>query len=180
MSGEMSDMTRQRNTERELERLNYVLDVYGGDSNRWPEQDRLGLKDLLTHDAAARRLVREARMLDLLIENSELEAPVQQSGDLALLSNRIMAQARAEKQPAQRTYPRHARVTAIAQRPSRSHLWQAATLMAACLVTGIMVGSSGLVLSPTEQVTEISSFDETITGLLADEELTIFVGEDII
>lgn len=177
MSGEMSDMT---NRERELERLSYVLDVYGGDIKRWPEQDRIGLRDLLSHDAEAQRLVREARMLDLMIESCELEAPVQQPGDLALLSSRVMARARAEKQPAKRSYPRHPNVAAIVHRPSRAQLWQAATLMAACLVTGIMVGSSGLLLSPTEQVTEISSFDETLTGFPADEELTFFVGEDII
>lgn len=176
----MSDMTRQQNRNRELGRLSHVLDVYGGDARRWPEQDRLGLRDLLAHDAEARRLLREARMLDLLIESSDLEASVAQSDDLELLSNRIMAQARAEKQLTKRSYPRQANVTANVQRSSRRQLWQAATLMAACLVTGIMVGSSGLVLSPTEQVTEISSFDETLTGLLADEELTFFVGEDII
>lgn len=176
----MSDMTRQQNRDRELDRLSHVLDVYGGDAGRWPEQDRLGLRDLLADDAEARRLLQEAHMLDLLIESSDLEASVAPSDDLALLSNRIMAQVRAEKQPAKRAYSTHATIAVIAQRPSRSQLWQAATLMAACLVTGIMVGSSGLVLSPTAQVTEISSFDETITGLLADEELTFFVGEDII
>lgn len=177
----MKDMTSQQNREREFDRLRYLLDVYGGDSKRWPEQELPGLTDLLEHDAEAQRLVDHARMLDLMIEGCELKAPSLPPRDLALLSNRIVAQARADKQQTQiQSSPRYVKATPAVLRPTRSQMWRAATLMAACLVVGIMVGRSGLLLSPTAQVTEVSSYDETLTGLSADDELTFFVGEDII
>lgn len=170
-------MTSEQNRQRELERLRYVLDVYGGDRNRWPARERLSVAPLLAEDAAAQRLLKEAQVLDEIIENCQLSSPRSDSKRMSDLTDRIMARALAEKKQDASFSP--VPPNPASYRSLRARVWQAATLMAACLVTGIMVGQSGLVSSPVEQTSEVSSLDdETLTSSLSDDGFVFFVEED--
>ncbi|CFX31861.1 protein of unknown function [Candidatus Filomicrobium marinum] len=170
-------MTSEQNRQRDMERLRYLLEVYGGDRDRWPARERLSVAAFLAEDAAAQRLLREACVLDDVIMNCQLPSGRSDSMRLNDLGDRIMARALAEKRQAasfRQTLPNVRSYQSV-----RARLWQAATLMAACLVTGIMVGQSGLVASPVEQTSEVSSLDEeTFTTSLADDGFVIFAEED--
>lgn len=170
-------MTSEQNRQRDMERLRYLLEVYGGDRNRWPARERLSVAVLLTEDAEAQRLLREACVLDDVIMTCQLPSGRPDSKRLNDLGDRIMARALAEKNQSASFSSTPSNVRPY--QSVRARLWQAATLMAACLVTGIMVGQSGLVASPVAQTSEVSSLDEeTFTTSLAEDGFVFFVEED--
>jgi hypothetical protein len=95
---------------------------------------------------------------------------------MARLSNRILAQAQ-QRQSAPAGEQR-SRIVQLKRRQSR--IWQAAGLLAACLVIGIMVGRSGVLLADGAQVADTGSVEDSLAGLLPDEGLIFFPEEDMI
>lgn len=174
-------MTSEQGRQRDIERLQELLDVYGGDRDRWPLHERRSVAELLAQDRQAQQLVRDARVFDLMIESCQLQSPSRQkqSKELAHLSDRILAQVQAEKEPIGPAHQQRYRAVPIS-RPVRTRMWQAVSLLAACLVIGIMVGRSGVLLADGAQVAEAGSVEDSLAGLLPDEGLIFFAEEDMI
>lgn len=167
-------MTQDLNESRkELQR---VLDTCGADRDRWPAHARPLLDRLLETDAASRRMLAEARALDRVLAS----APPPQAARMAGLADRIAAAAAA---PAQVEAPIEA-ATATAsilswrRKPAPVPVddvltarngWQAAGLIAACLLAGIYIGAGTSVLPLMEDVAEsvgiVAVYDPNTSGL---------------
>lgn len=121
------------------------LEISGADRTRWPAQERLRFAQLIAGNAEAQRLVAEAAALDRLLD----KAPAVDVAKLGGLVDRIVAAAEAEGQLA------GGNVISIAaarrQVEAKRHVpvygrssWRAGALLAASLVVGAFVGTSGL------------------------------------
>jgi len=71
------------------ERLQEILDAYGGDPRRWPVDERDAAEALCDASVAARHARDEACRLDTLLDR--LPAPAARPFDAALLAARVMA-----------------------------------------------------------------------------------------
>ena len=133
---------KDRNTE--LAALQSLLDSHGGDPGRWPAAVRQRFAALIASDGAARTLVAEARALDAVLMHAPVVSPVRRLA----LADRIIAIA--EDRPlasdvrgsvidlaARRGL--HSKPPLVRQRS----FWQAAGMMAASLIAGIVIGISG-------------------------------------
>lgn len=85
-------MTTRDDRKAGLERLQAVLDVNGGDRDRWPAAERIEMSRLIAADEEAARLFDEARALDRLLDR----APVLNDERLQALSSRILDAAAVE------------------------------------------------------------------------------------
>ena len=54
-------------TQKDMKRLEQVLEIFGADSDRWPVSERAELEALIEHDDQARRLIGEAHALSSLM-----------------------------------------------------------------------------------------------------------------
>lgn len=72
-----------------LERLTALIDAYGSDPRRWPEQEREAAQALLATSAAAQAQLREAATLDAL-----LAVKLPEVEPSAALRARVLAQTR--------------------------------------------------------------------------------------
>lgn len=75
-----------------IERLQALIDVHGGDRERWPAADRLEMARLIASDERAAALVAEAQAFERVLD----EAPSLPAERLAALTQRIVASARHE------------------------------------------------------------------------------------
>jgi len=180
-------MTKANNnmTLADFERL---LDVYGSDRTRWPVDARAGAGHLVARDRAARRLLIEAEALDRALERAPLASLARE----AALADRIAAAAprsprivRFDSSPsAQPPVESEGNVFQLAdlrgrrQWRSTTVLGGAASLLAASLAIGVMIGLSSLPqpLAPAAFDELSSLLGERGTHLLAqidplDEEL---------
>ena len=149
-----------------------LVDAWGGDPARWPEDVRDRIERITAGEpAAAQALLAEARALDRLIDHGR-EAPAVLSPKRRLaLADRIVATAVAEVQDTgdnvvmfrSRAVVRPAMVT--------RGQWRAAVVMAAGLVLGIYLGGS-ISLAPVLQ--EIAD----AIGIAADFEPTVVAAGD--
>lgn len=143
-----------------------LLDVFGGNSDRWPADRRAAAEALLAADPLAGRLQAEARALDRTLA----EAPRPGAGHVLMLAAEIaraasldpVATARplstgaavtadlsdgrvvAFPRPAAKTGSQHrqtAPATALPRR-QRTGSWQAAAALAASLVLGLAIGTT--------------------------------------
>ncbi|MGE0626594.1 MAG: hypothetical protein AB7O43_02125 [Hyphomicrobiaceae bacterium] len=125
-----------------------LLETWGGEQGRWPAPAVARLTELRRSVPEAARLIAEAHALDQTLDAVAKSVPA----DAAALADRIMAAAMASEAPRTSarvirlpvrkvgSSPSAARVPVLLPRPAR---WQqAATLMAACLMAGILVGGS--------------------------------------
>jgi ferric-dicitrate binding protein FerR (iron transport regulator) len=103
------------------ERFEVLLDAYGADFRRWPEDSRAAGEAFTAQDAEAASLLREAQALDRALSLAD-DAP-----DTSALASRILA-----------TAPR--RRSAFDTR--------AALALAACAVFGVVLGYGGGMLAP--------------------------------
>lgn len=162
--------------------LQRVLDTYGADRDRWPAHDRPLLDRLLETDALSRRTLAEARALDRVLDS----APLPQGARMAGLADRIMAAAAAPA-PAPVAAPVPVAATASILPWRRKPVpalvdpvpvddaltartgWQAAGLIAACLLAGIYIGAGSNVLPLMEDVAEsvgiVAVYDPNTSGL---------------
>lgn len=137
----------------EIERLEAVIDVYGGDRDRWPAVERLELARLLASDREARQILSEARALDSVLDH----APALPAASQEALVRAIVSAARAEGRPPiadsgaasnSRTYGRGGTVRSSRSwsRPPMavSGALRSAALLAASLVLGMFAGATFL------------------------------------
>lgn len=150
--------------------LQRVLDTYGGDRNRWPAHVRAPLERLIETDAASRRMLAEERALDRVLAKAPVPSPERSSQ----LADRIMAAAGAPAEAAQ-----SGRVIAWPRRRSQPvpaddvltprTAWQAAGLIAACLLAGIYLGSGSNILPLMQDVAAsvgiVAELDPNTSGL---------------
>lgn len=139
-----------------------LLDLYGGEPARWPEADRAAATRLIETSVAAKRAWQEAQALELVLAR----APVVDAARRAPLTDRIVAAALAKPRVAEAATDRSAgNVIALSQRRPREPLsrpmtgaaaaiamprrsvWQAAAVLAASLMMGMMFGTTDLVSS---------------------------------
>lgn len=153
-------MTEKSELRRELEAFEEFLARHGTDRTRWPAPDRLSFASLVATSPDARRMLREAEMLDRLLDL----APAGASGTSALADRILAAAFEDETSVAAQTQPAVDR-SVLAQRPkaapppaslpSRWQIeWRAMGVLAASLVIGTLSGLSG-------------EFDATVTSVLS-------------
>ena len=147
--------------------LGRMLDVWGADLGRWPQDRRQAAERLLAESGEARRLLAEARCLDAVLARASEPDPAR----LARLADRIVGAARSEAAGAlhpdrrrdnvvpltlPRPGPRPMPAALQAVRPAiprTRSVWPTAGVLAASLGLGLLVGS--LVIPPTT----VSAFD---------------------
>lgn len=149
-------MTNAETRKTEIEALTALLDVCGADRTRWPARARLRFASLIVEDSTARRLVSEARALDRLLDTApQIGAARQQA-----LADRIVETAVTQGRGVRsgQGAPVNSPVVAFPGRSLRkSSVWQAAALLAASLLLGIVVGTSGRLQLSADQLAGLSS-----------------------
>jgi hypothetical protein len=81
-----------RQTRVDIERLKVLVEVHGGDRERWPAAERLEMARLVAHDKEAAAVVAEAQALDRVLDL----APALDEDRLAALTQKIVGAAQAE------------------------------------------------------------------------------------
>jgi hypothetical protein len=129
-----------------------LLEVYGSDRTRWPAEARAGAGHLVARDRAARRLLVEAEALDRALER----APLPSLALEAALADRITAAAprsprivRSGGTPAAQALAegnvlRPAALRGRQPGRGRTALGGAASVLAASLAIGVLIGLSSL------------------------------------
>jgi len=141
-------MTENRKTEiDELKALERLLESHGSDRTRWPAPDRLRFAPLLAANEQARRRLAEAQALDRLLDL----APEPRT-NRSTLADRIVAAASKEAAGRQvirlpqrgvRSVLGAAGARAFGSESMRSGQWAGGALLAASLVLGLFMGTSG-------------------------------------
>jgi hypothetical protein len=140
-------MNGQHDREDELAALSRVLDAFGSDPSRWPAGAADRFQPLLAAVPAARALLAEARALERVLDR----APCPSRERLQGLTERIVAAAIAGRPEGARTPDSGGRVIALPVRirqigraaaAADRTVWQAAALLAACLIAGVYLGAS--------------------------------------
>lgn len=171
----------------DLEALERLLEVYGADRTRWPARERLRFASFIAEDGKAHRLVAESAALDRLLDLVPQAGAVRERA----LADRIMAAALQHGQPKPAVVPMAAKgprlkVPVWTRSLSRSFgggsTWAPAGLLAACLVAGVMLGSSGTLDSTVQQVAEVAGFSiaSDVPQLALGEELVASTGDDLL
>ena len=152
--------------------LQGILDAFGGDPARWPAAAKARFVPVLAQDSAARAAVAEARALDSVLSRAPRVAAARE----AALLDRIMAEATAETAGCDgvviamtRSRGGDARPTG-AMLPARRASWQAAALLAASLMIGVLGGASGLLgtsLDAVGAMTGLYGDSDTLTAALS-------------
>ncbi len=152
--------------------LVHRLDVSGADRTRWPAQERLRFASLIANSEEAQRLVEEAAAFDRLLD----QVPGADDGKLGGLVEQIVAAAEAEGRPdTGNVVPMRARSGALAKRAAarpviNRNTWSAAALLAASLLVGAFVGTSGLLGSAVPNLQdEFAVAEADVDGLDAAE-----------
>jgi hypothetical protein len=176
-------MTTKNTRAEDRQALERLLEVFGADRTRWPARERLRFASLICEDDAARRLVAESAALDALLDRAprasedreralkeRIVAAALRSGE-AKLAVVASGQPKASHLP---TFMRAARLGSSRNGTRASREWSAAALLAASLVIGVMLGSSGTFDATVQEVAEA-------TGLTtATETSQLALGEDVL
>ena len=172
--------------------LEALLEAYGADTSRWPQQAQARAGILLASGAQASRLMAEAKALDALLSHAPRLAPERQDA----LAARIVAQALSgASQAASREaapqksgivipWPGAARERSPmpAWKPSRRPAWSAAALLAASLCFGVFVGLQDLAPNAVTNLMEAvvdGDFDQTATAVGSDG-LSVVLDEEFL
>jgi hypothetical protein len=115
-----------------LDRFRELLDAYGAEPGRWPANERGPAEVLLTRDAEAARLRKQAASIDALLDRAMLAPPV-------IDAERLIASITAEPQ-------RTAEIVTLrpARRPSAGGFWLKVASLAAAAAIGFLVGVTQL------------------------------------
>jgi len=184
-------MTMDDKRTEDRQALERLLEVYGADRTRWPARERLRFASFIGEDEPAQRLVAEATALDSLLDR----APRASEAREHVLKERIVAAAlrsadtklavvagsgadNATRWPA---WMRPASLaSSLGKAPARTE-WAVATVMAASLVIGVMLGSAGTFDSTVQEVAEVSGLATAAdTAQLALGEDITFADEDLL
>jgi hypothetical protein len=173
-------MTKMNKRAEDREALERLLDIYGADRTRWPARERLRFAGVISEDKTAARMLAEADALDRLLE----QAPRASSADVEALKERIMAAALRAKAPqlavvagGKGPVKVAAARPALAARFARGE-WRAAAMLAASLVLGVMLGSTGRLDSTFQQVAEVTGLRSVQTDISTDNS-QLALGEEI-
>lgn len=175
-------MTRQMDDNTALSELDGLLLTWGGDESRWPVAVRARISVLAQQGPAARRLIDEARALDRVLD-AVRDAPAHLSrAKTDALTSRIMAAATntgtaiGSSRTAALT-PRDAgsdNVVAFPLRPRPAITrgpspvgWQAAGLIAACLLAGVYLGGTFNMLPVLQELAEAAGITSTVDPTIA-------------
>lgn len=167
-------MTDTRSNRPEFEALESVLDTYGADRTRWPAKVRLQYARLLTESDEAASLVREAEAFDRLLSM----APQLTDGRRSALVSKIVAAAAAEPQQTSKVIkfepPRRFKRYGVAA--------EAAMLLAASLVLGMFVGTSGVMAPAVEEIASVAGLADTSDSSFDfdGEQISTIMVEDVI
>jgi hypothetical protein len=165
-------MTENNNIENdEMDALERLLASHGADRTRWPAPERLRFAPLLTASEQARRRLAEAAALDRLLDL----APESRTNRSAL-ADRIVAAASAEAaRPQVIRLPQRSKAgslfgsaSAFGREVMRSGQWAGGALLAASLVLGAFIGTSGVFNSAIQPLT-VAAADETDTDADANQ-----------
>ncbi len=111
-----------------LQRFQHLIDAYGTERERWPEEARAAMLELLAQSAEAREHVQRAAGLDALLDAVPLTAPADLNADaLAARITRLSS-----------------RVVTAATGWRMSFGWPSFATLAAAGVFGLMVGWTDL------------------------------------
>ena len=174
-------MTKMNKRAEDREALERLLDIYGADRTRWPARERLRFAGVISEDIAAARMLAEADALDRLLE----QAPRASSADVEALKERIMAAALRVKAPQLAVVAGGKAVAgkvaagrpAVVARFARGE-WPAAAMLAASLVLGVVLGSTGSLDTTFQQVAEVTGLRSTQTDISTDNS-QLALGEEI-
>ena len=170
-------MTKMNKRAEDREALERLLDIYGADRTRWPARERLRFAGVISEDKTAAHMLAEADALDRLLE----QAPRASSADVEALKERIMAAALRVKAPQLAVVAGGNKVAAgrpaVVARFARGE-WPAAAMLAASLVLGVVLGSTGSLDSTFQQVAEVTGLRSTQTDISTDNS-QLALGEEI-
>ena len=174
-------MTKMNKRAEDREALERLLDIYGADRTRWPARERLRFAGVISEDKTAAHMLAEADALDRLLE----QAPRASSADVEALKERIMAAALRAKAPQLAVVAGGKTVAskvaagrpAVGVRFARGE-WPAAAMLAASLVLGVMLGSTGSLDSTFQEVAEVTGLRSAQTDISTDNS-QLALGEEI-
>ena len=173
-------MTKMDKRAEDREALERLLEIYGADRTRWPARERLRFAGVVGDDTVAARMLAEAGALDRLLE----QAPRASGADIDALKERIVATALRSGAPQLAVVS--GGKAGVAKRPSlptRSSAfaarfghgqWPAAAMLAASLVLGVMVGSTGTLDNTLQEVADVAGFGST-----ASDSSQLALGDDV-
>ncbi|WP_291990841.1 hypothetical protein [Luteitalea sp.] len=158
-----------------LDELAELLDIWGGDAERWPAHVAPRIAAMLGRPGA-QALLAQARALDRVIATAR-DAPAERSPEASrALTDRIVAAAMSQ-QPAQqagsRVVPFPARERASPPRRSFERQWQAAGLLAASLLVGVFAGGSLNVGPVVQELADAAGISSVVYSTLSED-----LGED--
>ncbi len=129
--------------------LRHLLDVYGADRSRWPAAERLQLASFIASDPRARVELAEAAALDAVLDRAPSVSAAREPVLLARIARAVSADGVPRPQPI-------AMPTAVQSVKARKvWLLPATALMAACLMLGIVSGSSTLFSPVVDAVADV-------------------------
>jgi hypothetical protein len=173
-------MTKMDKRAEDREALERLLDIYGADRTRWPARERLRFAGVDSDDTVAARMLAEAGALDRLLE----QAPRASGADIDALKERIVAAALRSGAPQLAVVAGgNAGVAKRSSAPTRGSAfaarlghgqWPAAAMLAASLVLGVMVGSTGTLDNTLQEVADVAGFGST-----ASDSSQLALGDDI-
>ena len=180
---EMNDRTHRSAT---LERLEQVLDAYGGDPIRWPDNERDVLLALVRQSPKASARLQEAEVLDQILSHGDRwTEPVSCSMANRLADGVMEAIATRETMAAEAsgqvtvdsirdktlddvvTLDSYRSGANVGRQPKRNS-WPAAALMAASLVFGVYLGASGVLTPVFDEFAEFTGGVNTSDTELAE------------
>ena len=169
-------MTENNNIENdEMDALERLLASHGADRTRWPAPERLRFAPLLAASEQARRRLAEAAALDRLLDL----APEPRTNRSALADRIVAAASQEAAGPQVIRLPQRggmgsllgsaaARASAFGRESMRSGQWAGGALLAASLVLGAFIGTSGVFNSAIQPLT-VAAADETDTDADANQ-----------
>jgi hypothetical protein len=154
-------MTNKDTQATDREALARLLEIHGADRTRWPARERLRFAGVISEDKAAAKLLAEAEALDRLLD----KAPRASAAGIDALKDRIMAAALRTHEPHLAVIAGGKKIAVLpqAQRGRRSLTarfveWPAAAVLAASLVLGVMLGTTGTFETTMQEVAQVAGF----------------------
>jgi hypothetical protein len=154
-------MTNKDTQATDREALARLLEIHGADRTRWPARERLRFAGVISEDKTAAKLLAEAEALDRLLD----QAPRASAAGIEALKERIVAAALRTHEPHLAVIAGGKKVAVLPQaRLGRRSLatrfveWPAAAVLAASLVLGVMLGTTGTVETTMREVAQVAGF----------------------
>jgi hypothetical protein len=175
-------MTKMDKRAEDREALDRLLDVYGADRTRWPARERLRFASVISEDKVAARMLAEAEALDRLLD----AAPLSAGADVDALKDRIMAAALrgGQARPNVVSFGGGGHAKGWAGRlhapafAARFREWPAAAVLAASLMFGVVLGSTGTFDSTLRQVASVTGFSTMAATTTDTSQLAL--GDDLL